>query len=249
MVIQKQLLMFVIHLLLRNLQGHDLQQALHTLITPLVTNVITPTSPSQMSSRRTFTFRQSTTSSPSVVVSSLYIRSIYLLTAVVKVSYTANKAVRDVLYPDLISVLTAVIQNLCGCFDRSDSSNSFENCRLMWNFVLYTSSVLRGHKAVYPSFLPLVGNVLQHLPSLASQISNSVKSVMCWYCRKEIIYRWTSFIETPSIDISTSYGTRIRYRYASEYCMPPCSSWWDMHSFTKWGYCRIIYKNLQNCSF
>lgn len=176
--------MFVIHLLLRNLQGHDLQQALHTLITPLVTNVITPTSPSQMSSRRAFTFRQSTTSSPSVVVSSLYIRSIYLLTAVVKVSYTANKAVRDVLYPDLISVLTAVIQNLCGCFDRSDSSNSFENCRLMWNFVLYTSSVLRGHKAVYPSFLPLVGNILQHLPSLVSQISNSVKSVMCWCCRR-----------------------------------------------------------------
>lgn len=177
-VIQKQLLLFLIHLLLHNLRGNDLQQGLTVLITPLVTNILTPTSPVQMSNRRAFTFRQQGTN-PSVVVNSLYIRSVYLLTAVVKVSYTANKMVRDVLYPHLLSVLTAVVQNLSECFDRQENAHNYENCRIMWNFVLYTTSVLRGHRASYSTFLPLVGELFQHLPNLLSHVTNTVKSMIC----------------------------------------------------------------------
>lgn len=174
-IIQKQLLLFVIHLLLRNLQGADLQQAVTTLITPLVNNILTPVSP-VFSTRRSFTFRQQ--GNP-VVVNSIYIRSIYLLTAVVKISYTSNKVIRDVLYQDLLSVLANVTQTLCSCFDHQDNSYNYENCRMMWNFVLYSSSVLRGHKASYSTFLPLVGDLFNHLPSLLQQVCNTVKSLIC----------------------------------------------------------------------
>lgn len=175
-IIQKQLLLFVIHLLIRNLQGSELQQALSTLISPIVNNILTPVSP-VLSTRRTFNFRQA--ANPSVVMSSIFIRSVYLLTAVVKVSYTSNKAVRDVLYQDLLAVLSTVVQTLCSCFEHQDNSYNYDNCRMMWNFVLYASSILRGHKASYGSFLPLVGSLFNHLPALLSQVSNTVKAMIC----------------------------------------------------------------------
>ena len=178
-VIQKQLLLFIIYLLLHNLHGVELQQALYTLIQPLCHTILTPTSPSSAGNRRSFTFRNGSVTGPSVVMNSIYIRSIYLLTAVLKVSYTANKSVRDVIYPELPPILSAVIQNLCNCFDHSDSSHNYENCRIMWNFVLYSTSILRGHKETHPTFLPLIGSLFNYLPSLLIHVTNTVKSIIC----------------------------------------------------------------------
>lgn len=180
LVIQKQLLLFALFLLVHNLNGDDLHAALSSLLLPLLANLQAnhAVSPTQ---RRAPAFRFGG-SSASVVSSSVFSRSVYLLTAVIRVSSSMNKTVRSVLYPELMSSLQHISQCLIESCERNDSSTNYENCRIMWNFVIYCSSIFRSHKESYAQFYSITGALLQQLPNMLSHITNSVKSVLCtWY--------------------------------------------------------------------
>ena len=173
------------HLILRNLQGNDLQQGISTLLLPLVNNVLVPQSPVQITRQRSFSFKQPT--NPSVVVNSIYIRSVYLITAVVKIAYSSNKLVRDVLYSQLIPLLTTVVENLCDCFNDCENGHNYENCRILWNFVLYSVSVLKGHQETHSAFLPIVGNLFTYFPTLLNSVNTSVKAMLCRFECNELM--------------------------------------------------------------
>ena len=93
-----------------------------------------------------------------------------------------NKTVRSVLYPELMPALQRISQCLIDSCERNDSSMNYENCRIMWNFVIYCSSIFRSHKESYAQFYAIAGALLQQLPNMLNHITNSVKSILCTDC-------------------------------------------------------------------
>ena len=180
LIIQKQLLLFALFLLVHNLRGDALLASLSSLFLPLFSNLqsTTATSPTL---RRAPSFRFGGNSA-SVVSSSVFSRSVYLLTAVIRVSSSMNKTVRSVLYPELMPALQRISQCLIDSCERNDSSMNYENCRIMWNFVIYCSSIFRSHKESYAQFYAIAGALLQQLPNMLNHITNSVKSILCTDC-------------------------------------------------------------------
>ena len=180
LIIQKQLLLFALFLLVHNLRGDALQASLSSLFLPLFSNLqsTTATSPTL---RRAPSFRFGGNSA-SVVSSSVFSRSVYLLTAVIRVSSSMNKTVRSVLYPELMPALQRISQCLIDSCERNDSSMNYENCRIMWNVVIYCSSIFRSHKESYAQFYAVAGALLQQLPNMLNHITNSVKSILCTDC-------------------------------------------------------------------
>lgn len=220
LVIQQQLLIFLLYLLCHNSRGDELKQAIDAVIAPLFatllhssaqsvqSNQMGPLGPlgqmgqmgssnklGQMGSsnqlgqlgpsnqlgpsgaagaRRGVNYRGST----SVVLNSQFTRSAYLVTAMLRVSYSMNSQVRSVIYPRLLPALGVVAQLLSEVCGKSESASNYENCRILWNFVLYAAMILRSRKDEYPRFLPMVASLLQQLPAVLQRLAAHPKSTL-----------------------------------------------------------------------
>ena len=124
--------------------------------------------------RRGVNYRGST----SVVLNSQFTRSAYLVTAMLRVSYSMNSQVRSVIYPRLLPALGVVAQLLSEVCGKSESASNYENCRILWNFVLYAAMILRSRKDEYPRFLPMVASLLQQLPAVLQRLAAHPKSTL-----------------------------------------------------------------------
>ena len=122
--------------------------------------------------RRGVNYRGST----SVVLNSQFTRSAYLVTAMLRVSYSMNSQVRSVIYPRLLPALGVVAQLLSEVCGKSESASNYENCRILWNFVLYAAMILRSRKDEYPRFLPMVASLLQQLPAVLQRLAAHPKA-------------------------------------------------------------------------
>ena len=180
LVIQQQLLIFLLYLLSHNLNASDLKQAIDMTISPLFATLLSPPPSPQTLLRRSSGFRGSGfNSSTNVVSNSQFTRCAYLVTAMLKVSYSMNHQIREVIYPRLQPAFVMIAQTLCEVCRKNDTSANYENCRILWNFVLYATVILRGRKEEYGQFLPLVASLLEQLPSVLHQLSVSPKSILC----------------------------------------------------------------------
>lgn len=181
LVIQQQLLIFLLYLLCHNSRGNELKQAIDAVIAPLFATLLTSSASSVESApRRSASFRGNPfNASTSIVLNSQFTRSAYLVTAMLRVSYSMNIQVRSVIYPRLLPALSVVAQILCEVCCKSESASNYENCRILWNFVLYAAMVLRSHKDEYAQFLPMVGSLLQQLPGVLQRLAAQPKSRLC----------------------------------------------------------------------
>lgn len=133
----------------------------------------------QSAPRRANSFRGAPfNASASVVLNSQFTRSAYLVTAMLRVSYSMNAQVRDVIYPRLLPALRVVAQTLCEVCAKSESASNYENCRILWNFVLYAAMVLRGRKDQAAQFLPLAASLLQQLPAVLQRLAAQPKATL-----------------------------------------------------------------------
>lgn len=128
----------------------------------------------QLGPRRGGGYRGST----SVVLNSQFTRSAYLVTAMLRVSYSMNSHVRSVIYPRLLPALRVVAQILGEVCGKSESASNYENCRILWNFVLYAATILRSRKEEYPRFLPMAASLLQQLPAVLQRLAAHPKSTL-----------------------------------------------------------------------
>ena len=215
LIIQRQLLLFSLYLLVHNLRGDVLQNALSSLLLPLFSNIQGPSATSP-TLRRSGSFRFAA-GSASVVSTSVFSRSVYLLTAVIKVSYSMNKSVRSVVYPQLLPALAQIAQYLCESCDKNDSSCNYENCRIMWNFVIYGASFFRSHKEDYQQFFPIIASLLQQLPGVLSRVTNSVKSILCGVWGVGLTCRRAALGEDPAADQHHHDGAHDRSRIPEQH--------------------------------
>ena len=205
LVIQQQLLIFLLYLLCHNSRGDELKQAIDAVIAPLFATLLHSSAQSVQSNqmgplgqlgssnklgqlgqlgpssqlgpsgaagaRRGVNYRGST----SVVLNSQFTRSAYLVTAMLRVSYSMNSQVRSVIYPRLLPALGVVAQLLSEVCGKSESASNYENCRILWNFVLYAAMILRSRKDEYPRFLPMVASLLQQLPAVLQRLQKGAE--------------------------------------------------------------------------
>lgn len=222
LVIQQQLLIFLLYLLCHNSRGDELKQAIDAVIAPLFATLLHSSAQSvqsgqmgplgplgplgpmgqlgtssgqlgqmgsssnqlgqlgqlgpsgQLGPRRGGGYRGST----SVVLNSQFTRSAYLVTAMLRVSYSMNSHVRSVIYPRLLPALRVVAQILGEVCGKSESASNYENCRILWNFVLYAATILRSRKEEYPRFLPMAASLLQQLPAVLQRLAAHPKSTL-----------------------------------------------------------------------
>ncbi|KAK8802514.1 hypothetical protein WA171_006193 [Blastocystis sp. BT1] len=178
LIIQRQLLIFLIYLLTHSLSPQEYSNALSTLLAPIYSTLLTAQSPTvaQSQSRRFFQRSSSVVGGASVVMNSTYTRCAYLLTSALQESSMMMKVVKDIIYPQLLPVFIQIAQILIDSSQKNENSHNYENCRILWNCELYAASILRSVRATMDQFLPVVGSLLHQLPNTLSQIRNTSKS-------------------------------------------------------------------------
>ena len=181
LIIQRQLLIFLIYLLTHSLSPQEYSNALSTLLAPIYSTLLTAQSPTvaQSQSRRFFQRSSSVVGGASVVMNSTYTRCAYLLTSALQESSMMMKVVKDIIYPQLLPVFIQIAQILIDSSQKNENSHNYENCRILWNCELYAASILRSVRATMDQFLPVVGSLLHQLPNTLSQIRNTSKSFIC----------------------------------------------------------------------
>ena len=175
LIIQRQLLIFLIYLLTHSLSPQEYSNALSTLLAPIYSTLLTAQSPTVAQSQSRRFFQRSS----SVVMNSTYTRCAYLLTSALQESSMMMKVVKDIIYPQLLPVFIQIAQILIDSSQKNENSHNYENCRILWNCELYAASILRSVRATMDQFLPVVGSLLHQLPNTLSQIRNTSKSFIC----------------------------------------------------------------------
>ena len=129
LIIQRQLLIFLIYLLTHSLSPQEYSNALSTLLAPIYSTLLTAQSPTvaQSQSRRFFQRSSSVVGGASVVMNSTYTRCAYLLTSALQESSMMMKVVKDIIYPQLLPVFIQIAQILIDSSQKNENSHNYEN--------------------------------------------------------------------------------------------------------------------------
>ena len=184
LTIQRQLLIFLIYLLVHNLPQATYSTALSQLFTPIYNALRAPSFSPRVTQRRFFDANSQggvnqNSAGLSVITSSMYLRCVFLLTGALQESKSLSKPVRDVIFSQLISVMIQMAQSLVEIAQTSENSTKYENCRRVWNCILYATAYLRTMRAAHVQLLPIVASLLEQLPYVLSRVCNSTKAIIC----------------------------------------------------------------------
>lgn len=158
LVIQRQLLLFVIFLVTHSLPPGEYTQALQTLFRPLFAGILDASRGNSVATDSTFT------------------RCAFLLAGALKEAVSMPKPVKDVVFPQLLPLFLRLAQRLA---TQSESSQRYEALRVAWNCLLHVAAILRGIRATHDAFLPAAAALLQLLPALLPRAGTTGKTFVC----------------------------------------------------------------------
>ncbi|KAK8800862.1 hypothetical protein WA588_001693 [Blastocystis sp. NMH] len=154
LVIQRQLLLFVVFLVTHSLPPSEYSPALQTLFRPLLAGIL--------DSRGN-----------SVATDSTFTRCAFLLAGALKEAVSMPKSVKDVLFPPLLPLFLRLAQRLA---NQNESSQRYEALRVAWNCLLRVAAILRGIRGTHGEFLPAAAALLQMLPAILPRVGTAGKS-------------------------------------------------------------------------